>query len=30
MGGGQEIFADEDPKYFEHLSTVLILPADSK
>jgi len=23
MGGGEEIFADEDPKYFEHLKTVL-------
>lgn len=26
MGAGREIFADEDPKYFKHLQTVLLPP----
>jgi hypothetical protein len=30
MGAGKEIFADEKPKYFEFLKTVLKPPANGK
>lgn len=30
MGAGKEIFANEDPKYFAHLKTVLRPPADGE
>jgi tetratricopeptide (TPR) repeat protein len=30
MGAGKEIFADEDPKYFAHLKTVLRPPANGE
>ena len=30
MGAGKEIFSEDDPKYFEHLKTVLRPPADGE
>ena len=30
MGAGKEIFEDEDPKYFAHLKTVLLPPANGE
>lgn len=30
MGAGKEIFAGDDPKYFAHLKTVLLLPANGE
>ncbi|MBX3713099.1 MAG: tetratricopeptide repeat protein [Lysobacter sp.] len=30
MGAGKEIFSEEDPKYFMHLQTVLLPPANGK